>query len=375
MSSKKIATIAFLGNIDYDTRCLNLFNSLEQKGYNVNFIGFDWLTENFSTQKGKKTIYKLNKGFLSLTYYFNFIYKLKWNLFRSKASLFFAEDIYTLPFVVIFARMKKAKVFYDSRELFGHLAGLKNKKIIQRILGWIEKKFIAKVDYIIVTGTMDEEYIMDEYGLENTLVLRNLPVYRKPEKKINLKEKLFIRADKKILIYQGVILQGRGLHPIFNVLKELPNCVLVILGSGEFEEYYKDLADKMNLHSQVFFLGKVNQNELLNYTASAYVGLSLIENISLSYNYALPNKLFEYIMAEVPVIVSKLPQMMEIVMEYNVGEVVDLDNQNELIGKINLLIENEELYSNYKTNCESASKQLNWDNEIDTLFSVFENLD
>ena len=375
MSSEKIATIAFLGNIDYDTRCLNLFNSLEQKGYNVNFIGFDWLTENFSTQKGKKTIYKLNKGFLSLTYYFNFIYKLKWNLFRSKASLFFAEDIYTLPFVVIFARMKKAKVLYDSRELFGHLAGLKNKKIIQQILGWIENKFIAKVDYVIVTGTMDEEYIMDEYGLENTIVLRNLPVYRKPEKKINLKEKLFIRADKKILIYQGVILQGRGLHPIFNVLKELPNCVLVILGSGEFEEYYKDLADKMNLHSQVFFLGKVSQNELLNYTAAADVGLSLIENISLSYNYALPNKLFEYIMAEIPVIVSKLPQMMEIVMDYNVGEVVDLDNQDELISTINLLIENEELYSNYKTNCESASKQLNWDNEIDTLFSVLENLD
>ena len=134
MSSQQIVTIAFLGNIDYDTRCLNLFNSLKQKGYDVNFIGFDWLTENFSTQKGKKNIYKLHKGFLSLTYYFNFIYKLKWDLFKSKAYLFFAEDIYTLPLVVIFAKMKKAKVIYDSRELFGHLAGLKNRKIIQRIL-------------------------------------------------------------------------------------------------------------------------------------------------------------------------------------------------------------------------------------------------
>jgi glycosyltransferase involved in cell wall biosynthesis len=374
MSSKKTATIAFLGNINYDTRCLNLFNSLEQKGYDVNFIGFDWLTENFSTQKGRKTIYKLRKGYLSLTYYFNFIYKLKWNLFRSKASLFFAEDIYTLPFVVIFAKMKKAKVIYDSRELFGHLAGLKNRKIIQRILKWIEIKFITRVDHIIVTGTMDEEYIYDEYGLDNTIVLRNLPVYSKPEKKINLKDKLYIRADKKILIYQGMIHQGRGLHPIFNVLKNLPNCVLVILGSGEYEEYYKDLADEMNLHSQVFFLGKVPQNELLNYTAAADVGLSIIENISLSYHYALPNKLFEYIMAEVPVIVSKLPQMMEIVIEFSVGEVVDLDNEDELINKINILIEDEELYSTYKTNCMSASEELNWENEIDTLFNVFENL-
>ena len=374
MSSEKIATIAFLGNIDYDTRCLNLFNSLEQKGYDVNFIGFDWLTENFSTQKGKKTIYKLNKGFLSLTYYFNFIYKLKWNLFRSNASLFFAEDIYTLPFVVIFAKMKKAKVFYDSRELYGHLTGLKDKKFIQRILSWIEKKFIAKVDYIIVTGTMDAEYILDEFGLDNTIVLRNLPVYKKPEKKIDLRKKLFIRANKKILLYQGVVLEGRGLQPIFNVLKKLPNCVLVILGSGEHEEYFKDLADEMNLHSQVFFLGKVPQSELLNYTAAADVGLSLIENISLSYHYALPNKLFEYIMAEVPVVVSKLPQMMEIVVENSVGEVIDLDNREELIYKINSFIEEEELYAKYKTNCESASEVLHWDNEVDILFNVLDNL-
>ena len=102
--------------------------------------------------------------------------------------------------------------------------------------------------------------------------------------------------------------------------------------------------------------------------------MSIIENISLSYHYALPNKLFEYIMAEVPVIVSKLPQMMEIVVEYGVGEVVDPDDQDELINKINLLIEDEELYSTYKANCKSASEELNWENEIDTLFNVIENL-
>jgi glycosyltransferase involved in cell wall biosynthesis len=374
MSSNKIVTIAFLGNINYDTRCYNLFNSLQQKGYDVNFIGFDWLTENFKTQKGKISIYKLYKGFFSLFFYFSFIYRLKWKLFRSKASIFFAEDIYTLPFVVIIAKMKKAKVFYDSRELYGHLAGLKDKKIIQRILSWIEKKFIDKVDYVIVTGSMDKEYILEEYDLDNTIVLRNLPVYRKPDKKINLHDKLYIRADKKILLYQGMILQGRGLKPIFNTLKKLPNCVLVILGHGEHEEYFKDLADEMNLHSQVFFLGKVSQNELINYTAAADVGLSLIENISLSYHYALPNKLFEYIMAEVPVIVSKLPQMMEIVVECSVGDVIDVDNQDELIFKINSLFEDEELYAKYKEKCKSTSEVLHWDNEIDLLFDAIKKL-
>jgi len=123
-----------------------------------------------------------------------------------------------------------------------------------------------------------------------------------------------------------------------------------------------------------YILDEIEKNELLNYTAAADVGLSLIEDISLSYHYALPNKLFEYIMAEIPVIVSNLPQMVEIVMQYNVGEVVESDNQNELINKINLLFEDEELYSSYKANCKSASKELNWDNEINILFNVLENL-
>jgi len=122
-------------------------------------------------------------------------------------------------------------------------------------------------------------------------------------------------------------------------------------------------------------MGKINQNELLSYTAAADVGLSLIENISLSYHYALPNKLFEYIMAEIPVVVSKLPQMVEIVMQYNVGEVVDLDNLDELIHKIKLLSENTQLYSNYSANCENASKELNWNNEIRNLFKVLDNLE
>ena len=97
MSSQQIVTIAFLGNIDYDTRCLNLFNSLKQKGYDVNFIGFDWLTENFSAQKGKKNIYKLHKGFLSLTYYFNFIYLKPYNSTKPSSPIcnFYKVVIYS----------------------------------------------------------------------------------------------------------------------------------------------------------------------------------------------------------------------------------------------------------------------------------------
>jgi len=141
----------------------------------------------------------------------------------------------------------------------------------------------------------------------------------------------------------------------------------VIIGDGELEESYKNLAKEMGINEQVIFAGKVNQDEILSYTKTADVGLSIIENMSLSYYYALPNKLFEYIMVEIPVIVSNLPQMKEIVEKYKVGLVVNLDNPVELVDAIKQLTEDKVLNGKFKENCRIASKELNWENEIQNL--------
>jgi glycosyltransferase involved in cell wall biosynthesis len=376
MNSKKVL-ITFLGNINYDTRCKNLFYTLSANNYDVEFIGFDWLTKDFHPSGGKFNIHKLRKGFLSITFYLKFISLLKLKLLSTKASIIFAEDIYTLPFVVVIGKMKGAKVYYDSRELFGYLAGLKGKKIKQSVWKWTEKFFIKKVDQIIVTGKMDGEFLTKQYGVKNILVLRNLPRFYKPENKVDLHSNLRIdksppkadepKAQKKIILYQGVILKGRGIEKVFSVLKELPECVFIIAGSGEYENYYKKLVTEMDLVDQVYFLGKFTQEDLPKITSSVDIGVSLIENLSLSYYYALPNKLFEYIMAEVPVIVSNLPQMKEIIEKYDVGFAVDLDNKSELINAIKKLTGDPDLYTSKKQNCRIASQELNWEKEVAAL--------
>ena len=130
----------------------------------------------------------------------------------------------------------------------------------------------------------------------------------------------------------------------------------------------------MNLTKQVIFLGKLTQDELPKITASADVGVSLIENLSISYYYALPNKLFEYIMAEIPVIVSNLPQMKEIVEKYDVGFAVDIENKAELITAIKKLSEDSDLYKSKKQNCHVASQELNWEKEVTNLLKTLVNL-
>jgi glycosyltransferase involved in cell wall biosynthesis len=370
MSSQKKVLIAFLGNIHYDTRCKNLYDSLLSNGFDVSFVGFDWLTKDFNETNGSISIYKLKKGFLSISFYLKYIWFIKLNLMKSRAKIFFAEDIYTLPFVVIFAKLKRAKVYYDSRELFGDLAGLKDKKIKQNFWRWLEKLFIKKADFVIVTGKLDEKYINEKYKLNNTLLVRNLPRYYKSSMHFDLHSNLQIDKNKKIILYQGVILKGRGIEIIFNILKELPHFAFVIVGGGDYESYYKELAAKMDLVDQIYFVEKLTQEELPKLTAAAYVGTALIENLSLSYYYALPNKLFEYIMAEVPVLVSDLPQMKEIIDKYEVGFALNSDKKDELVSALNKLSIDAELHNKLKQNCKKASEELNWEKEVTLLLKT-----
>ena len=367
MSQKKKVLITFLGNLNYDTRCKNLFDTLSANGFEVEFIGFDWLTSDFIESHGRISIYKIKKSFLSISFYLKFIWHLKIKLVTCRASIIFAEDIYTLPFVVIFGKLKRAEIFYDSRELFGFLAGLKHKKLKQFFWKWVEKLFIKKANYVIATGQMDVEFLKNEFKLNNTLLLRNLPRYYKSSEIINLHSQLGIEKNIKLLLYQGMLLKGRGIEKIFAILKEIPECRFLIAGGGDFEEYYKNLAVDMNIKDQVFFLGKFTQGDLPKLTASADVGISIIENLSKSYYYALPNKLFEYIMAEIPVIVSDLPQMKETVEKYDVGFAVDYNDDNQIISAIKRLTEDKNLYESKMQNCHIASQELNWEKEVAVL--------
>lgn len=373
MNNKKVL-ITFLGNLSYDTRCNNLFDTLISKGYDVEFIGFDWLTENFSTEKGKRTVYKLSKKPFSIFFYLKFYSILKLKLLSKKYDIIFAEDLYCLPACVIVGKIKGAKVIYDCRELFGFLAGLKNKKFVQKLWSIVEKIFIGKADIVITTGEMDSEFIRKNYSIKQDIVLRNLPLYKKPDSALNYYEMLGIKRSKKVLIYQGVVVHGRGLKMIFDFLQTSDEFVLVILGSGELIKYYKNLSAELNLSNKVFFVGKIPQDELIKYTAGGFVGLSLIENVSLSYYYALPNKLFEYIMAEIPVITTNLPQMKKIIDEFKVGCSVNENDIKELKEVLFKLSNDESLYKQLKSNCKKASEILNWNKEFEILESTITNL-
>ncbi len=367
MSKLKTACITFLGNPYLDSRIVNLINSLEQNNVHVKVIAFDWQTPDFVTVKGDITIYKLTKQFFSPWFYIKFLFLLFKALKNIKADYYFAEDIYVLPATSFFAKRRKAKLYYNSRELYSHIGGLKDKKSVQMLISLVEKFYISKPDYVLVTGELDAEYLTHIYGITNTLLLRNLPLFNKPAETIDLRSKLGIPDNYMIIIYQGVLLRGRGISLMLKALQELENIAFVVIGEGVYRKEFEEEARQLKIDDRVYFLGSVEHEKLLNYTAAADLGVALIENISLSYFYALPNKLFEYIMAEVPVLVTNLPQMKAIVENYGVGEFITEESPEEIISVINKFRSSPELLRTYKENCALASKELNWQVEFDKV--------
>ncbi len=364
---KNKAVITFLGNALFDTRAMNLYNSLAQKGMEVSIISFDFLDSDFTNSDENISIYKLNKRGNSFWFYLKFISILFSKLAFKKYDYYFAEDVFTLPVVQFWSRFFGGKLIYDSRELYPFLAGLRKKSLNQKIIAAVEKRYIYRTAQVLVTGKMDGEFLADFYKIKNILLLRNLPAMQNDLKAVNLREKFSIDENSVILVYQGVLLEGRGIKLAIESIKDLSNFHLVIFGDGVFRTEFEKFSVRLGLEKRVHFAGRITQTELLNFTAGADLGLSLIENLSKSYYYALPNKLFEYIMAGVPVIVSDLPQMKSVVDTYDVGFTVD-DWQPETLKKMLRQIEDDKsLLLQKSANALKAKNELHWDAEFENI--------
>ncbi len=370
-SEVKKAVIVFLGNISYDTRCFNLKKSMDELGIRTEFIGFEWREPGFrSVKTGQVRVYGLTKKYSSIYYYLRFFFLLCKNLLFRRYDYYFAEDVYTLPAASVFSRLKRGKLFYDSRELFGFLAGLKGKKLKQWFWASIEKLFIKSADGIMVTGEMDGEFIVKQYELPESkiILLRNLPLFREGIVPAEIRKKYSIPVSAILAIYQGVIVKGRGLDIIFRLIEDRHDIYLLIAGSGEqLQEYVQKAADS-GAAGRIIFTGNIPQENLLEVTASADLGFALIENLSVSYYYALPNKMFEYIMSGVPPLVSSLPQMKKIIDEHECGFVLDIERSfDEVKNDFDNMIPAKKVLTEMKDRCTAASKKLNWENDFENL--------
>lgn len=359
------------GDFRYDSRSCKCIKSLQQHGHRISVVMTGRNSESFGTEGIVITVVGVRKWFWSKLSFVQFYAKSLLPAIRLRAQVYFASDLYSLPIAYLAARLNRSKLIYDSRELYSSIAALKDRRAAQWVWRVVERVLIRRVNAVVTVNDSIAWILSRQYGIPKPVVLLNCPQYQEVERSNRLRELCHISEEKHILLYQGGFQRGRGIFVSLDVIQHLPNCVLVLLGDGPLKE---DLQIRIEeLKDRVYIVEAVPVDQLLRYTASADVGLCLIENQGISYYHSLPNKFFEYVMAGVPVVASRFPEMKKIIDSHGVGETADPDDVTEIVEKIQKLLQTG-YHDEIVHNCRRAAKIYNWDHESEKLVEVIENL-
>ncbi|HPZ21863.1 MAG TPA: glycosyltransferase family 4 protein [Bacillota bacterium] len=290
-----------------------------------------------------------------------------------------AHDRDALPIGYMIAKLARSKLVYDAHELWGHTAHAAKRPANVKKLAAKMERFIARRAAGVITVTQPiAQYMEESFGIEGVVLLRNLPYYRAREEFSRdaspLRRDLGIAPDKIILLYQGVISPHRGLELMVKATRYLRDeFVIVILGNGILVPHLKELAADLGVAARVYFHPAVSPSDLAPYTAGGDIGISIIEDVCLSYHYCLPNKVFEYMQAGLPVVVSNLPEMRKVVEEYKVGLVLASWDPELIANELNVFLE-KDLYRIYSENTGKAASLFCWEREEGKLIDLYVNI-
>jgi glycosyltransferase involved in cell wall biosynthesis len=367
---KKKVLIIFFGNIRFDSRCSKIINTLLKNNYKIELIEVfrkDQEINNADIPSGLN-ITPIYLNYSKKTPFLKYYIKSLFNILFKKADIYFSSDLYSIPIAYLASLIYRKKLYYDSRELYSHIAALKDKKFKQKIWVMVEKFAIKRCSKVFTVNESISEIISKTYFIEKPVILYNVPSSTHNFSKIDLHTEFRIPKEYKILLSQGGLQSGRGIPIILNIISRIEGCACLFLGQGPFSSNIKN---HPLFGKRVFLSEKIGIKNLLNYTAGAYLGISLIENFGLSYYYSLPNKFFEYCHAGIPIIASNFPEMAKIINKYKIGEICDPLNKEEIIEKINFLLNNSDIYNLFKNNCSSAIENYKWETQETKLINAF----
>lgn len=334
-------------------------------GFDVLLVGrkLPWsipVERSYSTKRMKLLFQK------GVCFYAEYNIRLFLLLLFSKADVFLSNDLDSLTANFVAAKLRKKELVYDSHEYFTEVPELIHRPQIQKIWEWLEQKMLPKLKYAYTVCDSIARVYTEKYNV-GFKVIRNIPEKREIKNPVK-------NNDPKIILYQGAINIGRGLEQAIEAMHFVEGAKLVIAGDGDIKTKLEELVIKEKLDEKVEFTGRLPLEKLSELTVQADLGLSIEEDLGLNYRFALPNKLFDYIQARVPVLVTNLPEMEAIVSRYKVGEISDSLNPEELAKKIQEALYNNEKRTIWKKNLEIAANKLTWQNEEKVLQGIYKKL-
>lgn len=301
-------------------------------------------------------------------FYLFFNIRLYFFLMSQKTDALFANDLDTLWANFRAAKIKRIPLIYDSHEIFCEVPELQKTSLKKRIWERLEKRIVPRLNYCITVNQSIAGYFKEKYKTPFNVV-RNIP-QSVENFKPKSKQELGIPTDKKILILQGAGINiDRGAEELVQAMAYVNGAHLFIIGGGDVFETLKSMVNRLNLNDRISIKEKMPKTDLLNYTFNADIGITIDKDTNLNYHYSLPNKIFDYIQAGVPVLASNLPEIKSLITRYNIGCTIENHDPKHIGETINKMLNSPELKT-WKENTKKAAEENTWENEKKHLANI-----
>jgi glycosyltransferase involved in cell wall biosynthesis len=361
VSYKKKIVVSVSSDLSADQRVQKVCDTLVRNNFEVLLLGRKLSNSTrFSSNDYAAKRFKLwfNKGAL---FYANLNICLFFTLLFAKLDVLYVNDLDTLLANYLVSKIKGVPIIYDSHEYFTEVPELVKRPSVQRVWERIEGFIVPRLTYCLTVTPQISKIYSDKYGV-SFKVMRNFPMYAEQQ----------IPEKENVILYQGALNIGRGLEELIAAMPQV-NAELWIAGSGDIEQKLKSTVKNLALENKVLFLGRLAPAELREYTLRAKLGVSLEHKMGLNYTFALPNKIFDYLHCETPILYADLIEVKRVLDSVEVGQELKSHASTLLANQLNEMLVSEN-YKLWQQNCKKLSVRLNWQKEEKVLTRILQEI-
>jgi len=381
---RKLIVVTVNSDLVTDYRVHKICQTLHDNGYRVLLTGscnkrsLPLKTRDYQTYRLKTWFGK------SFWFYAEFNIRLFLRLFREKAWIYLGNDLDIMPATMLLARLKKKPLVYDSHEYFLGMAGFDRKPLRRSVWKFIETRVFSYLKYSYTVSESIQNLYRKNYN-KKLVVVRNLPLKNPVEPDLTQAENDWIASfdrkiptDKNLLIFQGAgINESRGAEElVYSMLfLDAAHFHLLIVGGGDVYAKLEKIIEQNQLSEKITLIPKVPFALLGHFTRKAQLGLSIDKSSVPNHKYSLPNKLFEYLHAGVPVLASRLVEQEKIIGHYDVGGFIEDHHPEHMAIRIREIFENPETLERWKQNTSRVREELNWEIESKIVLDIFKQVE
>ncbi len=288
------------------------------------------------------------------------------------ARVYHASDLYTLPALQAAARRHGGRLVYDARELYPHVSATAGRPWVSAFWQLLEGRYVRRADAVFTVSPSIADHMAATYGIAPPVVLFNAPTHRPVTPSDLLRRRAAVPEGHVLLLHQGQIRPDRGGTRLVEAMRHVRGATLVFLGDGPLRPALEARAAAEAL--PVRFIDPVPPDDLLPVTASADVGITLLEDTCLNHRLALPNKLFEYLAAGLPVLGSDLPEIRRVIVEHDVGCVVNPADPQALRDTIQRMVDDANARRRWAARAPAAADTFGWERTSKRFIQVYQSL-